>query len=148
MAPPDRLLEIRQACKEAGLPFTLQRQAVAAVMTKAIDHPTADEVHERLLQEHDTIARATVFRTLETFVQVGALRRIPHPGAAARYDAKVHRHHHMVCDQCGKVRDLEDEELNRLPLPDCRTHGFRAVDYSIHLRGLCQDCEPNSAQAD
>ena len=146
MTPPDALQHFQAACQEAGIPFTLQRQAVAQIMSKAIDHPTADEVHELVQGEHATIARATVFRTLETFVQIGALRRIPHPAAAARYDAKVHRHHHMVCDQCGKVRDLEDEELNRLALPDCSSHGFRAVDYSIHLRGLCQDCEAAPVQ--
>ncbi len=138
------LQEIEIGCHELGLPFTLQRRAILGVLVDAEDHPTADEVHARLDSTHSRIARATVFRTLETFAEYGLIQRVPHPGSSARYDAIVHRHHHLVCDHCGAIQDLEDARLNRIKLPESTSVGFTVTDYSIHLRGQCMNCARNS----
>ena len=135
-----RLSEIEANCKKLGIPFTLQRRAVAESLFLAKDHPTADEVFARVSIENPGIARATVFRTLETFVEHGMARRIAHPGSVARYDGKVTRHHHLVCDGCGMIRDLEDNALDAIPLPDVTARGFQVADFSVNLRGLCATC--------
>ena len=86
------------------------------------------------------ISTATVYRVLEFLVELGAARKTCSPGSQCRYDAKVHRHHHLTCLHCDRMVDLEDASLNDLPIPDRNRTGFELVDYSIQFRGTCPDC--------
>jgi Fe2+ or Zn2+ uptake regulation protein len=65
---------------------------------------------------------------------------VHHPGAAVRFDAKTDRHHHLVCVQCHKIQDFESADLDHLPLPRGKLHGFAVSDYSVQLMGVCSDC--------
>jgi len=133
----DRLAAL---CRGHGLPLTVQRRAILAVLAGRDDHPTADDVFAAVQQRLPGVSRTTVYRVLDTLVGIGVACRVAHPGAAVRFDAKVHRHHHLVCRRCGRVRDLEDHALNTLRLPRVRRGGFEVDDYSIHFMGLCADC--------
>ncbi len=133
--------EIEPTCRDAGIAMTLQRRAVLEVLLARDDHPTADQVVEDLAARGVSgVSRATVFRALELFAERGIVARVCHPGAAARYEVRTHRHHHLVCDVCGKITDFDDDALSALQLPDLGSGGFRARDFSVHVRGLCADC--------
>lgn len=130
-----------------GIPLTVQRRMVLAAALGRDDHPTADELHAEVAGVVPGIARGTVYRTLDTLVDLGLLVRVHHPGSAARYDARLERHHHLVCEACGAIRDLEDRRLDRLALPDTRKHGFRITDFSVHFRGLCRGCARSAGRS-
>ncbi|MEQ8764408.1 MAG: transcriptional repressor [Planctomycetota bacterium] len=137
----ERLLELEKRCLDAGVPMTLQRRAVLEVLLSRQDHPTADEIFADVSSQLlNGVSRATVFRTLDLLVERGLLIRVCHPGAAARYDVKTRRHHHLVCDLCGRITDFDDAELDELALPDFDPAGFQVRDYSVHVRGLCHAC--------
>jgi Fur family peroxide stress response transcriptional regulator len=121
------------------MPVTVQRRAILEELVRRDDHPTADDVFAAVEGRIPGVSRTTVYRVLDTLVDVGAARRVAHPGAAVRYDAKVHRHHHLVCSRCGKVRDLEDASLDALA-PRTRVGGFEVHDYSVHFTGTCAAC--------
>jgi Fur family peroxide stress response transcriptional regulator len=140
--PPPTLADLEERCQSLGIPMTLQRRAILEVLASRTDHPTADEVLAELERRIDGVSRATVYRMLETLVQHGLLVRVCHPGAAARYDMKLHRHHHLVCDACGRIIDVEAPHLDGLALPDVAPEGFRVRDFSVHIRGLCIRCAP------
>lgn len=141
--PPPTLADLEERCQTLGIPMTLQRRAILEVLAERVDHPTADEVLEELERRIDGVSRATVYRMLETLVQHGLLVRVCHPGAAARYDVKLHRHHHLVCDVCGRITDVEAPSLDGLMLPQA-PEGFRVRDFSVHIRGLCKRCAPRA----
>ncbi len=86
------------------------------------------------------LSRTTVYRVLETLVAQGFARKVQHSGAAVRFDAMTERHHHLVCERCGRLADLDDALVPSLPLPDARKTGFRVRDYSISFTGLCKSC--------
>lgn len=138
--PSDPLGELARRCQERGLPVTPQRRAVLESLLARSGHPTADEVVLELARRIGGVSRATVYRTLETLVERGLLVRVCHPGAAVRYDLKTQRHHHLVCDRCGAIADLEAPALDALPLPPIAPTGFRMRDFSVHVRGLCPAC--------
>ncbi len=140
---PQLLADLEKRCQEQGVPVTLQRRAILEVLTSRADHPTADEVVADLGQRMDGVSRATVYRTLETLAECGLLVRVCHPGAAARYDVNTQRHHHLVCDLCGSITDFEEPSLNGLSMPDLSTAGFRMRDFSVHVRGICENCNKN-----
>jgi Fur family peroxide stress response transcriptional regulator len=135
-----RLEEFEALCRRLGVPLTVQRRVVLQTVLARDDHPTADEILEAVKDRVPGISRTTVYRVLDTLANMGAIRRLHHAGASARFDGKVHRHHHMICKQCNKVIDLEDEKLNRLRISHVSSEQFDIEDFSVHLIGTCSAC--------
>jgi Fur family peroxide stress response transcriptional regulator len=77
---------------------------------------------------------------LDSLVKIGIAKKVCHPGAAARFETKLERHHHLVCIRCDTVTDFEHPAFDTLPLPDAASLGFELDDYSIHFRGICAAC--------
>ena len=132
--------QVEQRFRSTGAPLTLQRRAVIDALWKRHDHPTADDIFAELRERLPGISRPTVYRVLNSLVRMGIARKVCHPGAAARFETRVERHHHLVCVRCDKVVDFEPASRLRLPLPDATSLGFRLDDYSIHFRGVCAEC--------
>lgn len=141
------LTALEVACRHHGLPLTVQRRVILEALAARDDHPTADEILEEVRTRLPEVSRTTVYRVLDTLVEIGLAVKICSPGAGARFDPKTDRHHHLVCVQCERVMDFEAPTLNTLPLPDARKRAFEIHDYSIHFRGLCADCRGRSPDA-
>ena len=116
--------EFQRLCREQGLPVTVQRRAVWEVLAGREDHPTADQIYDEVSTRLPGVARGTVYRILEAFGRIGLARKVCHPGAAARFETKTHRHHHMVCLECGKMVDLEDHARVVREFRDIVVDGF------------------------
>ncbi len=144
----NKVAQFEAACRAQGLPLTVQRRVILEALAARDDHPTADEIFAAIQERIPGVSRTTVYRVLETLVGVGVASKVCHPGATARFDAKTDRHHHLVCRECGKVRDLEAPALDRLPLPNTSRRGFEIRDYSIHFLGTCADCRPKRRRDD
>jgi Fur family peroxide stress response transcriptional regulator len=129
-----------QLCRQHGLSLTVQRRTILSILLGSHGHPSADQVYAQARRRIPGLSRTTVYRVLETLVRIGAVARVAHPGSAARYDPKTHRHHHFVCVRCGSIIDLEDQRLDRIELPDLARHGLNIQDFNIHLRGVCAAC--------
>ncbi|MCA9323255.1 MAG: transcriptional repressor [Planctomycetes bacterium] len=140
----DRLVDLEARCRARQVAITLPRRAVFEALLRREDHPTADDIHADVSQQVDGVSRATVYRTLELLVKAELLVRVCHPDASTRYDIKIQRHHHLICDGCGSIHDLEHPPLNRLKIPEQSDAGFRVRDYSVHIRGLCPPCARKS----
>lgn len=143
---PTTLERAETALRAAGLPVTEQRRRLLARFLGCTDHPAADTLHADVARQVPGLSRATVYRTLETLVELGLAVRIAHPGWEQRYDPRTDLHHHLVCDRCGLVLDHEEPALDRLPLPQARS-GFAAAGYSVQFRGLCAGCAPQRRTA-
>jgi Fur family peroxide stress response transcriptional regulator len=137
----ERLRAFEDRCRAAGFPLTVQRRVILETMVLRDDHPTAEQIYGAIRARVPEISRATVYRVLESLVQLGAIGRAHHLGTATRFDSNTGHHHHMVCVRCNRVIDFEDTRLNDLPLPDPSRTGFRTMDYSIHFTGLCAECQ-------
>lgn len=136
-----RLAEIEQRCREQGLALTIQRRVILQELLGRKDHPSADQIFESVSQTIPGLSRATVYRVLETMVQLGAARKVSHAGAVVRYDPNTDRHHHLICDTCGDLVDVEAGEFADIPVPKTGTAGFQITDFSINFSGLCSTCQ-------
>lgn len=132
--------DFEKLCRAHGMPMTVQRRAVLAALYQRRDHPTADEIFAGLQTALPGISRPTVYRVLDSLVKIGIAKKVSHPGAAARFETRLHRHHHLVCVRCDKVVDFDHPAFDALALPDARTVGFECRDYSIHFQGVCAAC--------
>lgn len=136
----ERLEAFGTRCRQIGLPVTVQRHAVLQAVLEHHDHPTADQVLEAVKDRVPGISRTTVYRALDTLVDMGFVRRLHHAGVSARFDGRTHRHHHLICNKCHKVIDLDDESLNRLRISQIHAEGFEIEDFSVHFMGICRAC--------
>jgi Fur family peroxide stress response transcriptional regulator len=143
----EKIASLEAKCRKRGIPMTVQRRAIFEALLDRQDHPTIDQVYEDVKDRIPGVSRTTVYRTLETFVDLGVSRKTSHVAAMARFDGNVGHHHHLVCLRCDKVVDIDDPALSRLPLPDARRTGFEIVDFSVYLEGLCPDCKKTAPKA-
>jgi len=143
MSPAEKQQRIDRffaAHRECGLAVTTQRRAVFEVIQDRTDHPTAEQLYRAVRAQLPQVSRMTVHRVLGTFVSLGLVAKTCHPGSAARFDPKLHQHHHLVCLNCGRIIDVEHPLLNRIRWPNVKAHKFQIQDYNIHFRGRCDRC--------
>ena len=138
--------DFERRCREQGLSLTAQRRLVYQCLAGRRDHPTADQVFEETRRALPEISKATVYRVLETLVEVGVVRKVNHPDSAARFDGNPRRHHHLVCTACGRIADVEETGL-KLRIPAGISGGrFKITDYSINFQGVCAPCQHGKEQ--
>ena len=138
----DKKLELLESsCRQRGVPVTVQRRVILNALVDRDDHPTIDQIFADVKQRIPGVSRTTVYRALETLVELGIAKRTKHFESAARFEGNTERHHHLVCVRCNKVIDFDDPELSGLPLPNMRRTGFEITDFSVYFEGLCPNCK-------
>ena len=138
--PSPRLAAFEAECRRRGLAVTIQRRTVFGELARRRDHPTADQVYDAVRGRLPGLSRTTVYRVLDALVDAGLARKVHHAGGAARFDPMTGRHHHLACEACGRLVDLEDALVPPLRLPQTIGTGFRIKDYSVSFTGLCPAC--------
>ena len=134
---------IKRSLEGGGLRCTPQRYAVMAFLMECKGHPTAAEIYEAVNGVDPRSSRATTYNNLRDLVQAGLVREVAVEGRAARFDAKGMRHHHFICDRCGKVEDIE---WYGVPKPRSSSLGKRVLrECELIFRGLCTKCAPRRA---
>ncbi len=137
--------EVRALFRAKKVPLTHQRLAVYEELAVRHDHPSAESLYESLRKEYPSLALATVYKTLQTLHAMGMVARVDSPAAQARYDAITETHHHAVCASCGRIEDLFDPRLDRLPAP--KAAGFKIEGHSVHFHGLCAACAKKAGRS-
>src|SRR2546421_686024 len=97
--------------KKAGVQPSAQRVAVAKYVLETHDHPSADEVWERVKKSFPMISRATVYNTLNHFVSKGLLARHVIAEGKVVFDCVVEPHHHFIDDDTGRIHDVPWDAL-------------------------------------
>ena len=100
--------------KNSNLKVTPQRLAVLEALTSLKDHPTADKIKEYVVKNHPHIAVGTIYKTLETFVEKGLVKKVKTEQDFMRYDAILDKHHHLYCENTERIEDFFDEKLNKM----------------------------------
>jgi Fe2+ or Zn2+ uptake regulation protein len=121
------------ALREHGIKPTAQRLAVARFVLEARSHPTADEVWEKVRRHSPTLSRATVYNTLNVFVEKGLLRTQAVREGALVFDPRVARHHHFIDEETGAIYDVPWEAVR--VAGEKSLAGYEVKDYQVVMRG-------------
>lgn len=119
--------------KERGIYPTAQRVAVATYLLRTMEHSTADKVWAGVKENFPMISQATVYNTLNLFVEKGLLRALHLSPDALLFDPNTDRHHHFIDEDTGRIYDIpwnQVEVSNAKPLP-----GFEVHDCQVVMRG-------------
>jgi len=142
-----KLKLMEERCRKNGLSLTVQRRAILENLSSRMDHPTADQIYAAIQDRIAGVSRTTVYRVLETFVQLGLAQKISNPEAKARFDADTSRHHHATCLECEKIIDIDGSALPDIYLSRADLKGFEVFDCSVVAVGLCKDCRSKDGVA-
>jgi len=121
------------ALRSHGIQPTAQRLSVARFVLGADSHPTADDVWEKVKQRSPTLSRATVYNTLNLFVEKGLLRTQAVREGALVFDPHVARHHHFVDEETGAIYDVPWEAVR--VTGEKTLQGYEVRDYQVVMRG-------------
>jgi len=121
------------ALRKHGIQPTAQRLAVARFVLDADSHPTADEVWEKVRQRSPTLSRATVYNTLNLFVEKGLLQTQAVREGALVFDPRVARHHHFIDEETGAIHDVPWEAVK--VTGEKSLQGYEVRDYQVVMRG-------------
>ena len=120
--------------------LTKQREAVLRVIRESDKHLTANEVFEDARRLLPGISFATVYNSLRYLKQEKLIGEVSFGADAARYDRKLTRHDHALCNKCGKLVDLELSIPVALIEEASALSKFNAESLELTLRGLCPEC--------
>jgi Fe2+ or Zn2+ uptake regulation protein len=124
--------------------LTKQRRAVLDVVQNARNHPDAAWIYQEVRKVVPSISLGTVYRTLEALVEEGRIIQLARAGEATRYDANPTPHHHLICERCGEIVDLEIELPNLLAMASEKFPELRFHSVSVEFRGLCAKCRDDA----
>ncbi len=120
--------------------MTSQRELVLRYVQDSDGHPTADEIYQHLKGMLPRISKKTVYNNLKALSEAGLVREISTMGVK-RYDSLMRPHHHLICQVCDGVFDVEDEELTRLATRLAEgLEDFEVSSTTTHFYGVCKDC--------
>lgn len=126
--------------KRRGFKMTPQRRAILEELAHSTpEHPTAEQIHEAVLQRMPDTSLATVYNTLRQLVDVQVVHELDLGQGVRHYEVNEHEHAHLVCVNCQCIRDLSADfgQLRRLLK---QQNGFHPVRYDVTVYGYCEEC--------
>lgn len=137
--------ELTDLFRDRGLRVTPQRQAIFRLLQSNAEHPTVESLHEAARGDMPTISLKTVYQTVHDLESMGQVELIHLGTRSVRVDPNVeHAHHHLVCTECGRVRDVL-VDVTKLKVPAPERQGFTVSDVEVSFRGVCDDCAAGKA---
>lgn len=129
--------------KEQGCSITKARLAVFEALLG--QEPLS---MQQLVNRTDAIDRASVYRAIGLFEQLGIVQRL---NTGWKYkielsDKFAEHHHHLTCTNCGRTIAMNEQALERFIEEIAQTHGFTSVAHQIEIQGICHSCRRPSEQ--
>ena len=118
---------------ELGIQPSAQRIAVAEYVLHTDEHPSADQVFAQVSANFPMISRATIYNTLNLFVEKGLLRMLHIAEGKVVFDPRMSPHHHFIDDETGAIQDIDWHQLQVSNLNSLKA--FEVSDYQVILRG-------------
>lgn len=137
---------LKDDLKKRGYKLTPQRRAIVdTIIEKEGEHLTAEEIYDEVKKKCPEIGLATVYRTILLLEEIGFIFKLDLNDGCSRYELvnsdETHRHHHLVCNECKCVIEVQDDLLDDLEDEIERTHGFKIIDHSVKFFGVCKKCQ-------
>ena len=133
--------------RRAGLRITSQRIAVCECLASAKGHPTPLQIYEAVHRKHPDINPTTVYNTLNTLRDLGAIVEVSADAEHTRYEMDTSPHVELICLQCHLVSDLRNSLASDMLMETVfQNTGFRATTLQVQVTGYCPACQETNAR--
>lgn len=120
---------------------TPERYAILDTIYSISGHFDIDMLYSQMMnQENFRVSRATLYNTI--ILLMDAKLVIKHLfGNSSQYEKSfnIETHHHLICTQCGKVTEFQDEALKNV-IANTKLRRFQMLHYSLYIYGICNKC--------
>lgn len=131
------ILSVKEILLRKGISASHQRVKILQYLIEKKNHPTVEMIFNDLSAEMEIISKATVYNTLNLFIQKGVILQLTIDEGESRYDADTGIHGHFKCESCGKIEDVEI----KISAMDIRSiQGYNIEEQHIYLKGKCSEC--------
>lgn len=135
--------DLESILRDAGQSVTKPRRAVFDTLSHADEPLKNGDIARRT----PSVDRASVYRTLELFTKLGITSTTIRgwtPFTELAEPFKPH-HHHMICDQCGRVEEIASDTLEDVLTLVANRHEFTLKAHTVELSGICITCKDTAS---
>lgn len=141
--------ELVELLRNWSVRITPQRLAIAEAVLNSTDHPTVQQIYERVRDHFPSMTLATIYSTLGVLVRSGLVQELPFQ-KMSRYEPNMDPHVNLVCIQCETVMDADagQEAVVRLRNRILDQSDFEVAWQRVDFYGWCPRCAAAKAPAE
>ena len=134
----DQLISI---LRDGGHKVTPQRLAICNYVLSSKEHPTAEQIHSKMIEKHPTISLTTIYHTLDLLKELNLVHELSLDDHTSRFDPNTSVHVNVICQKCNKIRDFESEIIRELWSQIVRAIDSKPIGHRLDVYVLCDDCK-------
>jgi Fur family ferric uptake transcriptional regulator len=140
--------QLNSYIERKGLRQTSQRKLVSEVFFRNGGHQSIDDLLTLVRNQDPRVGYATVYRTMKLLVECGLANERQFGGNVTRFEvAHEHDHHdHLICLECRRIVEFEDDEIERLQDALAKRYGFKLKSHKHELYGVCGQCQKTARE--
>ncbi len=136
---------LNQKLKSRGLKITRQRKDIFNLLSNNKEkHMSAEEIQNEISKKNSNLGIATIYRTLQHFVDSGIAIKHDFDDGKSRYeineDESLHNHHHLICQKCGKIIEVNLDLMDELENQIEKSYEFEINNHTVKVYGICKNC--------
>jgi Fur family transcriptional regulator, ferric uptake regulator len=126
-----------------GLKKTKERDVIFRELENRKDHFNAEKLYVSLQRKKAGVSRPTIYRTLKLLETLHFIEKLDIKKNCFYYEpiSQKKDHGHLICEQCGKIKDFSNDGLVTLKFEVCKDKDFKLDSISVQVFGLCRDCQ-------
>lgn len=129
-----------QLLKDKNLRVTPARLQVLEALNAASEPVDIAHVYTQVQKTNSPVDKATVYRTIESFLKNDIVKQIDFREGKYRYELAGKHHHHLVCTKCSKIVPMYDKCLALSHEDIARKYNFEVQEHELEFFGLCGNC--------
>ncbi|NLM69292.1 MAG: transcriptional repressor [Firmicutes bacterium] len=126
--------------KKGFIRKTKQREVILSVLRSTKCHPTADWIYQEVRKELPNVSLGTIYRNLKALTEMGEILELSYGSTYSRFDGNPDNHYHFVCEECGKVYDVDIPVNNEIDTQLEDKYGVKVNLHRLEFYGTCREC--------
>jgi Fur family transcriptional regulator, ferric uptake regulator len=135
---------LKAELNEKGWRMTPQRQTIFSIFQDLPqgEHLSVEDLHEILQSQKLEISISTIYRTVKLMARMGVLRELELAEGHKHYEinaVSAHHHHHMVCVQCNRTIEFENDTVSKQSVKQVQKSGYHLIDCQLTIFAICPE---------
>lgn len=127
--------------QSSGLKTTEARLALIDLLEREDNPLDVFSIAESLKSSGVEVDQATIYRILDLLTQKGLISKLEFGEGKYRYELQKDHHHHLICQSCGKIEDVEGKFVDEIEKEIKHEKGFLVKSHSLEFFGVCKSCQ-------
>ncbi|HSW36213.1 MAG TPA: Fur family transcriptional regulator [Candidatus Limnocylindrales bacterium] len=134
----------KKRLRQRGYKLTQPRLAILEYLVEKAKHQDVQGIYTSIQKKHPGIGMATVYRTVDLFMEIGVLRTLTFKNNSPRYEIAWpdDHHHHLTCTGCGQMIEFSSCSFQQITAEIEKATRFTIQEHTLEAYGLCSQCIP------